>query len=729
MSIVYGASDILVRGNQRIESATIKSFFQGIDITSQKDLNHALKRLQNTGIFSDIKIINKSDILHVNVIENPLVNEIHFIGNKKLGSEVLQEELVLAPRSVYTKQVLKSDTQRIVEIYKRSGRVDIEVKPKVKFLDENRIDLIFEIEENEKVKVEKVYFIGSTAFSRDKLQKTILTKEPRWYRFGTSYYDPDKVLYDKELLRRLYNNHGYANFKIEKTDIEYLPQLKSFYVSLTMHEGYIYYFDNIAVKSENELINVEKIFKEITIKQLDKFSYDELEKSKGNILHYLNKNSYAFVDVEYNIKLDERLLLSNIEFVIKNDKPILIDKIEVSGNTRTYDAVIRSRMKIFEGDAYNVSLIKQSKSRLENLGFFNKVNIRQEPSKKENAINLIIEVEEKPTGELNFGIGYSTTDKFLGNISVKERNLMGMAHTVFLDFQKSSISDQIDFSYKVPNFRDYNYNLGVDLFDISREYEESDANVHTSGFGFNISYNFSDNLSQTLGYDFKNDDIFDVDEDASIYITEQEGESTTSQFSQNLMYNKLNNRFAPTKGYYMKYNTAISGLGGDAKFFKQEFSASKYIPVYKDSVIFKLSLKFGQVEGYDSYDARINNRFFLGGSSFRGFRASGIGPRDFDGTALGGKYLYQTTLETILPTGLPEELGIKASIFSDIGTVFGLDQEYGDVNDSKSMRLSVGFGVFWSSPLGPIRLDFGNAIIKESFDKTENFRISFGTTF
>ncbi|MBL6785192.1 MAG: outer membrane protein assembly factor BamA [Rickettsiales bacterium] len=721
---------IEVSGNQRIETATIKSFFQNVDHDSKQSINKVLKRLHRTGIFSDIKVTKYQDELKIDVSENPLVNEIYFIGNKKLDSDILKQEITLAPRSIFTKEVLRRDVQRVTEIYKRSGRIEVEVKPKVKFLDENRIDVIFEINENSKVRVEKIFFIGNDAFSDKELKKVLLTKEPKWFRFGSSYYDPDKILYDKELLTRMYNNNGYANFKIEKTDVEFLPQQQNFYISFNLKEGDIYYFNEIKVKSENDLIDINKIFDEISIKQLDKFSFIELEKSKKNILSYLNKNSFAFVDVEYEIVLDHQLLLAEINFVIKNDRPVLIDEIVINGNTRTYDSVIRSRLKIFEGDSYNVSLIKQSKSRLENLGFFSKVNIRQEPAKRANAINLIIEVEEKPTGELNLGFGYSTTDKFLGNISIKERNLMGKAHTVMLDLQKSSISDQIDFSYKIPNFRDYNYNLGIELFDIAREYEESDANVNTSGLGFDISFNYSDHLAQTIGYDYKIDDIYDVSSSASIYIKEQEGKISTSQIIQGLSYNKLDNRFSPTQGYYIKYNSSLAGIGGDAKFFKQEFFATKYIPLYKKSIIFKAAFRAGQIEGYDSYDVRINNRFFLGGTSLRGFKAAGVGPRDEDNAALGGKYLFKSTLETILPIGLPEELGIKASVFTDTGTVFGLGQNYStNVLDTKSLRLSVGFGIFWSSPLGPIRLDFGNAIVKETFDKTENFRISFGTTF
>ena len=721
--------DILLVGNKRIESATIKSFFQNINIDDQKQINDSIKRLHKTGIFANIKVEKDGEVLRVDITENPLVNEIHFIGNKKLSSDLLLDELRLAPRSVYTKQVLQSDAQRIVEIYKRSGRIDIEVKPKVMFLEENRIDVIFEVFENEKVKIKKIFFVNNNSFSKKELSKIINSKEPRWYRFGSSFYDPDKVLYDKELITRFYNNNGYANFKIDKTDVEYLPEDKSFYLTFNLNEGGIYYFDKISVSSENELINIQKILETITVKGFEKFSFSKLEQSKQNILDYLNKNSYAFVNVEYKISLDNNLLLSDVEFVIKNDRPILVDEILISGNTRTYNSVIRDRLKIYEGDAYNASLIKQSKSRLENLGFFSKVNIRQEPSSKPDSINIIIDVEEKPTGELNFGVGYSTTDKFLGNLAIKERNLMGKAHSIFLDFQKSSISDQIDFSYKIPNFMDYNYNFGFNLFDIARDYEESDANVNTNGFGFNISYNYSDFLSQNLGYDFKIDDIHDVDSNASLYILEQEGKSSTSQISQTITYNKLNNRFAPTKGFFLKYSTMVSGFGGDAKFFKHEFIASKYKPLYKDLIIFKSLIRLGQVFGYEGYDIRINNRFFLGGSSFRGFRASGLGPRDTDDASLGGKYLLKSTLETILPTGLPEELGIKASVFTDFGTVFGVSENYGDVSDSEALRLSLGFGIFWNSPLGPIRLDFGRAILKESFDKTENFRISFGATF
>lgn len=729
VSLANSASEIIVEGNKRIESATIKSFFQAIDVEDQKSINNAVKRLYKTGIFSDLNVEKDSDVLFVNIIENPLVNEIFFVGNHKLSDDLLAEEIRLSPRSVYTKQILKSDVQRVIEIYKRSGRIDVEVKPKVKFLDENRLDVIFEINENEKVKIKKIFFIGNEAFASKDLSKIIISKEPIWYRSGSSFYDPDRVLYDKELLTRFYNNNGYANFQIDKTNIEYLPQDKSFYLTFNINEGDVYFFNTISVSSENDLVNIEKIIDTISLKAFDKFSYSKLEESKQNILDYLNRNSYAFVDVEYQINLNHELLLADVEFVIKNDRPTLIDEIRVYGNTRTYDSVVRDNIKIFEGDSYNVSLIKQSKSRLENLGFFSKVKITQEPSEKPDSINLVIEVEEKPTGELNFGLGYSTTDKFLGNVSIKERNLMGKAHSIFMDFQKSSISDQIDFSYKIPNFMDYNYNFGFDLFDISRDYEESDANVNTSGFGFNISYNFSDHLSQTLGYDFKIDDIYDVDSNASLYVTEQEGKSSTSQINQIITYNKLNNRFAPTQGFFTKYSTMIAGFGGDAKFFKHEFLASKYVPIYKDLITLKALVRLGQIEGYDSYDVRINNRFFIGGSSFRGFRASGVGPRDEDDASLGGKYLFKSTIETILPTGLPEELGIKASVFTDFGTVFGISERYGNVNDSEAIRLSAGFGIFWNSPLGPIRLDFGRAIMKESFDKTENFRISFGATF
>ena len=719
--------DVKVTGNSRIESATIKSFFTNIN--SQKDFNKALKRLHETKIFSDIHIKKSDDSILINIKENPLVNEIFFIGNKKLDSEVLLKELTLESRAVYTKSTLRKDLHRLIEIYKRSGRVNVKISPRVKFLSENRINIIFDIQENEKVKIEKIFFHNNKIFDSEKLKDLIISKEAKWYRPGKSYYDPDKLLYDQELLKRYYHNAGYADFKVESTNIEFAPLNSKFYINFLLDEGEIYFFDNISIITKNELVNLDKIEKKITFKQFDKFSYKELEETRKQILNYLNLESFAYANIEFFIKKNETLKTINVEFEITNDFSVFVNKININGNTRTYDKVIRNRLKINEGDLYNVDSIAKTKKRIENLGFFSKVDIQQNSSKKLDAIDLDIDVIEKPTGELNFGLGYSTTDKFLGNISVKERNLMGMGHTLYVDFQKSSLSDQIDFSYKIPNFQNYNFNLGVEVFDIRREYDQSDASVHTRGVGANISYSFNDNLYQTLAYKLKMDNIFDVDDDATIYITEQEGKTSTSQISQTLSLNKLNNRFSPTEGFYIKYKTIIAGLGGDAKYLIHELSANKYIPLYKDILIFKASTKMGQIVGFDNYDVKINNRFFLGGSSLRGFSSSGVGPRDSDAASLGGNYLFKTTFETIFPIGLPEELGIKASIFTDIGTVFGLDKDYGDVYDTESLRLSAGVGIFWSSPLGPIRLDFGRAILKESFDKTENFRISFGLTF
>jgi len=336
---------------------------------------------------------------------------------------------------------------------------------------------------------------------------------------------------------------------------------------------------------------------------------------------------------------------------------------------------------------------------------------------------------EKPTGELNFGLGYSTTEKFLGEISVREKNLLGKGHAISLVTKKSARGNNIDISYTVPNFMEREFSFQNRIFNISNNYDESNADMESKGFSTGINYELSEYLTQSLNYMLKQEAITNISSTASIYIQEQEGERLYSGFSQGLYYDKRNNRFNPNKGYYLKLLNNFAGLGGDVKLTKSEISAVNYKPFFKDKLTVKSLFKTGAVFGFSNQDITINHRFFLGGSSLRGFRYAGIGPRDENDAALGGNYFYQSSLEILFPLGLPEELGFKGSVFTDFGSVFGLDKNANNIMDGNKIRASFGLGVFWNSPLGPISFNFANAISKETFDKTETFRINFGTRF
>ena len=720
--------DINIIGNNRIESDTIKSYFYN-DKSTADQLNKTLKDLYNTNLFSDIIIRDNDSYLEVEVKENSVINKIEFIGNKALKEDVLKQEMSLSEREVYTKSTLIKDIIRLSEIYKRSGRVKVEIEPKVELLDNNRLNLIIKINENKKSTISKIIFTNNNQFLSRKLKKVISSKEKKWYRSSSSFYDPDRVNFDEQTLRRFYLNNGYAEFNILESKAEYLDNLNVFILNFLLAEGDIYNFSNFTFENQYDNLNEIDLYSLVKVKTGEKFSLDKIEESVDAILEFLSNKGFAFSDVDFEINNNKLSLTSDIKFIIKKNRKIYIRNIKISGNDRTEDKVIRKELRFLEGDSFNNTRIQRSKQRLSNLGFFSKVQIKKTAIEGTNQIDIEFIVEEKPTGELNFGFGYSTTEKFLGNITIKERNLYGKAHQVSTSIQKSSRSNDIDFSYVLPDFQDRGFSLGVDFFNLQTDYTESLSEIKTQGSSLKIFYEITEYLSQSLSYTLKSDNVSNVNSSASIYIKEQVGKNIYSGVSESLFYDKRNNKVNPTKGYYLKSTVTLAGVGGDTQFVKLEQGGVSYKPIYKNKVIFKSLIKSGIISGYSDHDIKINNRFFLGGSSFRGFETSGIGPRDSDGASLGGKYFIKSTLEIIFPLGLPEELGFKGSIFSDIGTLTAIDNDSNDISDNASLRLSTGVGIAWESPLGPIRFDYAKAQIKEDYDELETFRINFGTRF
>ncbi len=729
-ALSVSAKEITVTGNQRIETDTIKAFFGNIDINDQSQLNKILKQLYDSKLFSDINLVSSPTELQIMLRESPIINKLEIVGNKSLSDDVITQELQLKERDVYNKSVLIDDVIRITEIYKRSGRVKVEINPKVKILDNNRIDLVLQVKENKKSKISHIIFHNNNKFSNKTLRKEVSSKEKRWYRSSASYYDPDRVEFDKQLLRQFYLNNGYANYKLEKSYVEYLEKLNEFVINYQLAEGEIYYFDEYEIESQYQNLEVKKLYEFITLEKGKKFTLKQIEKSVDNLLAYLNDRGFAFADIEYKINLDHENKTADIKFLVKKNKKVYIRNIKISGNTRTEDQVIRREIRLYEGDAYSDTKLNRSKQRLSNLAFFSSVNVNKNPVPGKNLIDLEFVVAEQPTGELNFGVGYSTAERFLGNVTIRERNLMGKAHSIALSAQKSALSTNLDLSYTIPNFKNREFSLGFDIFSIATEFIESDADVNSIGFSNRIFYEITEYLSQSWNYTYKIDEVLNVDDDASAFIREQEGRISYSAISQTLAYDKRDSNTNPTEGYLVRLSTTWAGLGGQTKLGKVETGAVSYVPFLNKKLILKSSARGGAVEGYDNDDVRINNRFFLGGPSLRGFRISGIGPRDAtEDSALGGKYFYKGSFELLFPIGLPEELGFRGSVFSDFGTVTGLDEESVDILDRPSIRVSAGIGISWESPLGPIRFDFARAIRKEDFDRTETFRINFGTRF
>lgn len=725
-------SEVQVQGTQRIDPGTVRSYMliQPGDQFDADRLDRSLKALFATGLFADVTIRRQGNSLVVNVVENPIINRIAFEGNKRIDDEELTREVELRPRVVFTRTRVQQDVQRIVEIYRRSGRYGVTIDPKVIQQPQNRVDLVFEIDEGELTPVQTISFIGNKRFSDSTLRGVIQTKEYAFYRFlsNADTYDPDRLSFDRELLRRFYLETGYADFRVLSAVAELTPNREAFVVTFTIEEGQPYDFGNIGFQIGLPRVTEQDLAGLVVTEPGERYDSNKVDESVDAITDKLGNLGYAFVDVRprVNRQPDERKI--GITYEIGEASKVFVERIDIVGNVRTLDRVIRREMNLVEGDAFNVSNMRRSERRIRNLGFFKTVKVTNTEASAPDRTNIQVAVEEQPTGEISFGVGYSSVDAIIGDIGIRERNLLGRGQDLRFGVSGSASSTEYDISFTEPYFLGRDVAAGFDLFRIEREYEESSYDESRTGGTLRSAYDLAPDLRQSINYTLKNTEIRDVDEDASRYIKDQEGTTLVSQFGQTLTYDKRDNRMDPREGYIGQLTTEIAGAGGDEKFLRLKAKAAYYVPI--DPV---WGLAFIAQGGYVlglGEDVSIAERFFVGGHTFRGFEKAGVGPRDVEtDDALGGNQYYVGTAELTFPTGLPEDLGVRAFVFSDVGSVWNLDDDGPEVRDVNSVRVSLGVGVEFVTAFGRIRVDAAEPVLKEDFDKTELFRFSFGTRF
>jgi outer membrane protein insertion porin family len=724
---------IQVEGNQRIEAATVRSYLAvGIgDPFDPAELDRSLKNLFATGLFDDVTLRRQGDQLVVTVVENPIINRIAFEGNRRLEDDVLESELQLRPRVVYTRSRVQNAVSRILELYRRNGRFAATVEPKVIELPQNRVDLVFEINEGPLTKVARIVFIGNRAFDDGDLRDVLQTKEAAWYRFLTQddTYDPDRVAFDQELLRRFYLARGYADFNVRSAIAELTPDGERFVVTFTVEEGERYDFGNIGLESRVPDLEPEQLRALLLTSSGDVYNADEIEDSIVALTEEIGELGYAFAEVVPVPEKREAERVIDLTYVINEGSRVYIERIDIVGNVRTLDEVIRREFRVAEGDAFNTALLRRSRQRIENLGFFESVELNTLPGSSPDKTRIEVEVAERSTGELSFGAGFSTSDGPLGDIRLTERNLLGRGQRIEANFTISARTQEIDFSFTEPYFLDREIAAGIDLFRRSTDFQsEGSFDQRTTGGTLRADYPLTERWRHGLRFTVREDVIHDVDNDASQFIQDEEGGALTVLVGQDLTYDTRDTRFLPSDGYILQLNQDLADFGADTRFVRVEGRASYYYPFVPNWVL-NLAARGGYIVGLGD-DVRLFDRFFLGGSSFRGFKFAGVGPRDeATGDALGGNVLYTATAEQRFPLGLPEELRIFGRTFVEAGSMFDSDSSGPTVFDSSSIRLSAGVGLSWLSPLGPIAIDLSEALLKESEDETEFFRISFGTRF
>jgi len=759
-----------VRGNERIEPSTVISYLpiQVGETVDPARIDLALKALFRTDLFADVRIDLQGDgTLVVTVEENPIINRVLFEGNKSMKEDKLRDEVSVRPRGIFTRSRVQTDVARIVELYRRSGRISANVTPQIVQLPQKRVDLIFKIDEGPKSGILRVNFLGNKAYSDNDLRDVVVTEQSRWYKFFSSNanYDPDRLEYDREQLRKFYRNRGYYDFRVSSAVAEFAPDKNGFAVTYTLDEGREYKFGQVTVQTELKKLDPNVLKALIPFRTGQVYEDQKIEQATDALTFAAGAAGFAFVDVRPRYTPNREAGTIDVTFEVKEGPRVYVDRIDIVGNSQTLDYVIRREMNLVEGDPYNRALVDRSKNQIRALGFFKDVEITETPGSAPDRTNLQVRVTEQPTGEFSFSAGYSSVDQLVIDLGVTQRNFRGRGQDVRARLSLGSIRQQVDLGFTEPRFLGRDLAAGIDAYYYKYDLTEFDAAYKTETVGTNFRLNFPLSLDSrgSLIYTLRNDDVSlgpqYCDPAVALYISPscgQRGTFLTSLIGYGYRLDRRNDPINPTRGFYLQFNQDFAGFGGDVKYVRTEAETGWYRGFTKNFILSVIG-SAGYVQGWGGDHIRINDRFFKGGNSFRGFETAGIGPRDVtivnsDGGSfqqeegLGGKGYAIGTVELTVPTFLPEQYGIKAALFSDVGTIGGLDSEAKeldgrlidpnnpargryDIRDNYALRASAGLSVFWRSPMGPIRFDFSRVLAKEDYDQTELFRFSTGTRF
>ncbi|WP_424932133.1 outer membrane protein assembly factor BamA [Amaricoccus macauensis] len=742
-------SRIDVAGNQRIESQTVRTFSgleAGEPVTPQ-EINLAVRRLYDSGLFEEVTVTPEAGRLLITVAENPIINQVVFEGNDALDDDVLLSAIELRPRLAYSATAAEADAQRITDAYRFSGRYSAEVEPVIIRRQDNRVDLVFEVYEGRTTAVQRVSFNGNQVYSDRRLLRVIQTNQSNWlsFLFGGNTYDADRLEVDSQLLRQFYLERGYYDFQVLSATSELERDRSGFFLSFTVSEGPQYRYGRVGVTSQIPGLPAESFQPLLgTLVAGEVYNGTEVERVIERMVYQAGQEGYAFVNIEPVIVKDEANRLLQVTFTLSPAERVFIERIDISGNNRTLDRVIRRQFHVVEGDAFNTREVREAEDRIRGLGYFSNVamNVRDGSGPGEAIVD--VKVEEQPTGSLSIGGAYSTSDGVTAQVGITERNFLGRGQTVSATVAANTEYGNFEFGFAEPELFDRDLLAGFTVYYRSRDLSEQAFTQRNIGFEPRLGFPLSENGRLTVRYRISSDEITDVDDDASLIIMDEEGDLLTSALGFTYTYDKRNSVVDPTAGFILTLNQEFAGLGGDVRHSKTYGSARAYTSLYDEEVILSATLEGGAIFSQDG--TRIIDRFNAGGDSFRGFERNGIGPRDFcdegecDASqideevdeALGGNYYGILRFDASFPLGLPQEYGIYGGLFADVGSLWGLDEtdgSMGEVDDSFELRASSGVSLFVDTPFAPLRFNYAFPLVKEDYDKTERFRFSLQTRF
>lgn len=730
---------ISVEGNQRIEAGTIASFL-GVargETISAAELNDGYQRVLASGLFETVEIEPRGNTLVVRVVEFPTVNRITFEGNRRLDDEALATIVQSQSRRVFSPSTAEADATRITESYSQQGRIAARVQPKVIRRSDNRVDLVFEVFEGGVSEIERIGFAGNQAFSDRRLRRVLETKQAGIFRalIRSDTFIEDRIEFDRQVLRDFYQSRGYVDFRTTDVNAELSEERDGYFITFNVEEGQQFKFGEVTVSSDLAEVDADVFQQAIRLRSGRTYSPTAVETEIARLERLAIIEGLNFVRVEPRVTRNDRDLTLDVEFLLTRGERIFVERIDIEGNTTTLDSVVRRQFRVVEGDPFNPRQIRESAERVRALGFFEDAQVEAREGSTPQQVIIDVDVEERPTGSLSFGGSYSTNGGLGATVSFSERNFLGRGQQLSLGVTTGVDSSNYSFSFTEPSFlgRDVAYTFSIDYLETDNASAEYDTAIGNFATGF--SFPVSENGRLSVRYGARYSEITNLNESVGQIITAEaaRGEVWDSFVGYRYSYDTRRTGLNPNAGVLLEFGQDFAGLGGDSTYIESTLRAVAQTKILNDEVTLRATLQAGALS-YSEGSSRVTDRFSLGSNLMRGFEGGGIGPREVGpgdvNDPLGGNYFAVARFEAEFPLPLPEEYGISGGIFYDVGSLWGLEETNSNVlYEDFTARHVVGLSIFWTTPLGPLRFNFSEALSKEEFDESQAFDLTISTQF
>ncbi|QDY69332.1 outer membrane protein assembly factor BamA [Qingshengfaniella alkalisoli] len=741
-------SGVEVRGNQRIDSATVLTY-AGLtpgQPVSAGELNAAYQRMVGSGLFEDVDLDVSGSRVIITVDEYPTINQISIEGNRRINDEALQELINSQPRRVYSPTTAENDARELTNAYRQAGRLEAVVVPKIIPRSQNRVDLVFEVSESRVVEIERIGFVGNRSYSDRRLRQVLETKQAGLFRalIRSDTFIEDRIQFDRQLLTDFYRSRGFVDFEVLSVAPEFSRERNAFFLTFNVQEGQRYHIGNISVSSEVPGLDPTAYRNILRIKAGQTYSPARIEDSVSRMERKALQDGLDFIRVDPRVTRNDRNQQLDFNFVLTRGERIFVERIDIEGNATTQDRVIRRQFDVVEGDPFNPREIRESAERIRALGYFSDAQVDAREGTQPDRVIVDVDVEEQPTGSLTFGVNYSVDDGPGLAIGLSERNFLGRGQLLNLSIAAGVDNADTALTFSDPALLGRDLRGTVDLYYRTSNNFSSDFDTRELGLVPSLEFPISENGRLELRYRLSQDEIKDVDfgypddsndigdNGSSAIIQREEGDRITSAVGYTYTYDTRRVGLDPNTGFQFRFSQDFAGLGGDNKYVKTTALLGAETKVWNEEIGLTAQLQGGSLNFIDG-NSRVIDRFRAG--NIRGFSRNGIGPRDLTATnedALGGNYMAALSLEADFPIGLPEEYGFRGGVFFDAGSVWGLDDTAGtggEVDDSFHLRTVVGASLFWTTPIGPLRFDFTKALDKEDYDDERTFDLTVSTRF